>query len=503
MLKKPLVLIILDGWGLAPAGPGNAVTQAKTPTMEYLWRNYFHTQLLASGEAVGLPKGEMGSSETGHLNLGAGRIVPQDLPRISKAISDGSFFQNKAFLAAISHARFHRSSLHIMGLLSDGGVHSGFDHLLALLELCKKENFTHVFLHLFTDGRDMPPKSSQKLLFQLDKKMKELEVGKIATIMGRYYAMDRDLRWERTERAYRAILEGIGKKAEDVFKAVENSYRDGITDEFIEPVVITEKQRPVGRILDNHAVIFFNFRVDRPRQLTKSFLTNGFKNLFFATMTEYEKGLPVSAVAFSPIVVASPLAQILSGQGVSQLHLSESEKERFVTYYFDGQREKPFFGESWLEVPSPKVTTYDLKPEMSAEGVYGAFSETLLHGATNFFLLNFANPDIVGHTGVLSAGIKACETVDFYLGKIVEEMLRAEGIVIVTADHGNVEEMLDLKTGEVNTEHSTNPVPFILVSKEYASPKILSPGILGDVAPTILKIMGIPKPREMTGQSLI
>jgi 2,3-bisphosphoglycerate-independent phosphoglycerate mutase len=538
---KPVVLVILDGWGLASAGPGNAVILSETPTMNKLWANYPHTQLLASGTAVGLPKYEAGNSETGHLNLGAGRVVYQDLPRISFSIADGSFFQNKAFLAAFAHVRQNNSKLHLMGLVGAGGVHSNLEHLFALLVLAKKENFSRVFLHIFTDGRDSPPTSAQTFITQIEMEIKKMSLGKIATVMGRYYALDRDFRWERTKMAYEALVLGKGEIVASAAEAVTHSYQEGKTDEFISPAIIVDQTgKSIGLIEDNDAVIFFNFRIDRPRQLTRAFVVAGFesylpkrasfdpyaerygkkqyeavpeiatfkrgkilKNLFFVTMTEYEKGLPVSAVAFPPSIVNLPLARILAENNLTQLHLAETEKERFVTYYFDGERENPFPGEKWNEVPSPGVPTYDQKPEMSADKIYETFTRALKMNYYDFILINFANPDMVGHTGIIPAGIKACQTVDFYLGKMVEAVLAMGGLMIVTADHGNVEEMINLKTGKVDTEHSTNPVPFILVRQDFSLARVLSLGSLSDVAPTILEQMGINKPAEMTGRSLI
>lgn len=538
---KTVVLVVLDGWGIAPAGPGNAVTLAKTPTMDRLWASYPHTKLLASGSAVGLPRDEVGNSETGHLNLGAGRMVYQDLPRISFAIADGSFFQNKAFLEAFSFARRNNSCLHLLGLVGAGGVHSNLEHLFALLSLAKKENFSRVFLHLFTDGRDSPPTSATNFILEVEERMVNLGLGKIATVIGRYYALDRDFRWERTRIAYEALVLGQGEEVRTAPEAIASAYKKGETDEFIKPrIIVDEKNEPLGLIKDNDAVIFFNFRIDRPRQLTKAFVLKNFesakfkkasfdpyaerygkkqyeeippistfkrgkvlKNLFFVTMTEYEKGLPVSAVAFPPSTVNLPLARILAENDLTQLHLAETEKERFVTYYFDGLRENPFLSEVWNEIPSLRVSTYDQEPRMSADKVYEIFYESLRSNYFNFMLVNFANPDMVGHTGVLPAAISACETVDFYLGKMVKEVLAVGGLVMVTADHGNAEEMINLKTGEVDTEHSANPVPFILIGRDFVGARVLPSGSLSEVAPTILKLMEINKPSEMSGISLI
>lgn len=542
MSAKPIVLIVLDGWGITAPYPGNAITQASTPNFNSFWSAYPHTELVASGERVGLPRGEMGNSETGHLNLGAGRVVYQDLPRISMAINDGSFFKIPVFLEATNHVKKFSSNLHLMGLIGQGGVHSSTDHLYALLQLCKDQGLkSNVFLHLFTDGRDSPQTSAAGFLTQTEAKLLELGVGKIASIMGRFYALDRDNRWERTQKAYEALTQGQGSKAKSSAEAIENSYREGKTDEFIEPTVImNEQNEPLTKISANDAVIFYNFRIDRPRQLTKAFVlpdfdnlkgqrvafdpyaekyykktvvdqivTSTFKrgpaieNLFFVTMTEYEKGLPARA-AFPPTTVGLPLGRILSEKGVRQLRITETEKERFVTYYFNGQREDPFSGEDRIIIPSPKVSTYDLKPEMAAYEITKVLLDRIKQATYDFILVNFANPDMVGHTGILTAGIKACEAVDSCLGALVKVVTNMGGMCVITADHGNVEEMINPKTGEIDTEHSTNPVPFLLISKEFSvSQKVMPMGVLGDVAPTILSFMGIKKPVEMMASQLL
>ena len=533
---KPVVLIIMDGWGLAPDNPGNAVTQAKTPNFDRLWATNPHTQLIASGEAVGLPRGENGNSETGHLNLGGGRIIFQDLPRIDMAIADGSFFQIPAFKKAGEHIKKNNSSLHLLGLIGAGGVHSSLEHLLALLHLTKKEGLKKVFLHLFTDGRDSPPTSALTYIKKIEGELAQIGLGKIATLCGRYFAMDRDNRWERTQKAYELLVSGRGEQAISASEAVKKAYQNSKTDEFIEPVVIDKS----GLINDHDAVIFFNFRIDRPRQLTKAFVLPNFeslkikkapfdpyaekyglrqyqvsretttfkrekilKDLFFVTMTEYEKGLPTQ-VAFPPEVIKMPLARVLAERGLRQLHIAETEKERFVTYYFNGLRDNPFPGEDWVEIPSPKVATYDQKPEMSAYEVTSELLKQLKTRIYDFIVVNYANPDMVGHTGVLKAGIKACEVTDECVGKIVETTLNLGGSCFITADHGNVEEMINLSTGEVDTEHSSNPVPFILIDPRFnQSARVLPRGILADVAPTILKVMEIDKPELMTGRVLL
>ncbi len=538
--KKFVVLVVLDGWGLAPAGPGNAVTQASVPYYNKFWVSYPHTKLLASGEPVGLPHGERGNSETGHLNLGAGRIVYQDLPRINMNIADGSFFKNPAFLKAMDYARQNGSALHLLGLVGQGGVHSSSDHLFALMRLAKEQGVKNLFLHLFTDGRDSPPTSAAAFLAQVEEKIKTEGIGRIATIAGRYYALDRDNRWERTQKAYEAMVGLKGPTAKSAEEAIQTAYNQGKTDEFIEPTIILNSHEPAN-IKDKDAVIFFNFRIDRPRQLTKAFVlpdlekaivqkpffdpyaekyykkTNlespvakktfprerFLKDLFFVTMTEYEKGLP-AAVAFPPITINMPLARILSERNLRQLHTTETEKERFVTYYFNGQHEDPHRGEDWVIVPSPDVPTYDLKPAMSAQAVTDQVLKRINGGSYDFILINFANPDMVGHTGVIPAGIASCEVVDTCLGKIVATTMAQGGTCIVTADHGNVEEMINPVTGGVDTEHSVNPVPFILIDREHQGlSQELPSGVLADIGPTVLKILNIPKPGEFSGRSLI
>ena len=535
-MMKPVVLIILDGWGLAPPGPGNAVSLAKIPNFNKFWAAFPHTQLVASGEAVGLPRNEPGNSETGHLNLGAGQIVFQDLPRINMAIADGSFYQIEAFRQVVNHVQQNNSSLHLLGLVGSGGVHSSLEHLFALLRLASQASLKKVWLHLFTDGRDSPPTSAFVFLNQTQITLEKIGVGQIATLIGRYYAMDRDWRWERTQKAYELLTEGRGEQITSLKEAIKKSYEASKTDEFIEPLVVNKE----GIIKDNDGVIFFNFRIDRPRQLTKAFVLPDFerlkitkatfdpyaeryglklyqvpegtttfkrkkilKNLFFVTMTEYEKGLS-SKIAFPPEIVKIPLARVLAENNLRQLHISETEKERFVTYYFNGQREKPFSNEDWVEIPSPKVATYDLKPEMSALEITQEVLKRLPDLNYHLTVINYANPDMVGHTGVIPAGIKACEAVDECLGKVVNYVFNTGGVCLITADHGNVEEMIDPLTGGVETEHSANPVPFLVVSRHFGSAgHFLREGILADVAPTILNIMGLSKPELMTGRSLI
>ncbi len=535
---KPVVLCILDGWGIAPEGSGNAITASKTPNMTRLWNTYSHTQLIAHGESVGLPKREPGNTETGHLNIGAGRIVYQDLPRINMSIADGSFFQNPQLLGAIDHATQNNSNLHLLGLIGGGGVHSDISHLFAILRMCSEHHFDRVFIHVFTDGRDSPPTAAQDYINQIKKVIEREKIGTFASVMGRYFAMDRDFRWDRTEKAYLCLTQGVGNSAKDIDTAISQSYAGDKTDEFIEPTVINN----TPRIKDGDAVIFYNFRIDRPRQLTKAFVLPDFEtsgnltsfdpyavkylkkhvdensttahpkpfsrgplitNLYFVTMTEYEKKLPVH-VAFPPQPVVNPLGEVISAAGLRQLRVSESEKERFVTYYFNGQREEVFTAEERLIVPSPKVATYDLKPEMSAGLLTTQVISEIHSGLYDVFIINYANADMVGHTGNIKATIIGCETVDTCLGNLVSAVVDSNnGVIFITADHGNAEEMINRSTGEIDTEHNANPVPFIIVGKDYQNAKQLPQGILADIAPTILHILGIPIPANITGRNLL
>ncbi|MBI4034835.1 MAG: 2,3-bisphosphoglycerate-independent phosphoglycerate mutase [Candidatus Chisholmbacteria bacterium] len=538
-IPQPIVLLILDGWGLATPGPGNAITLAKTPHFNRFWNTYPHTQLIASGEAVGLPAHENGNTETGHLNLGAGHIVYQDLPRINMAIADGSFFQNPTLVTCFNHIRTYSSNLHLLGLVSVGTVHSSLDHLFALLRLAKDQGLKTTYLHLFTDGRDSPPTSAINLIKQIETHCQTLKVGQIASITGRYYAMDRDQRWDRTQAAYETLTQGSVITAPNATQAINQAYSQNHTDEFVPPTtIINSSGQPVSLIQDNDAVIFFNFRIDRPRQLTKAFVLPNFEtaaaptgfdpyavkyfkthlppptpsqpftrqkiftNLFFVTMTEYERGLPVT-VAFPPQAVPNPLGRILSDHQKSQLRLTETEKERFVTYYFNGLREDPFPGEDRIIIPSLQVPTYDTKPQMATLELTQTLLQRLVNFNYDFVLVNFPNPDMVAHTGNLKATIIACETVDQSLGQITLNVLGKGGAVIITADHGNAEELINLQTGAVDTEHSNHPVPFILITSDSLTNTQLPQGILADVAPTILKLLQIPPPSTMTGRSLI
>jgi len=537
--NRPVVLLIIDGWGIAPPGPGNAVSLAKIPVMTKLISTFPHTQLLASGEAVGLPHGEDGNTETGHLNLGAGFIVYQDLPRINMSIADGSFFQNPAFLSAVNHVKKNQSSIHLLGLIGTGGVHSNLEHLFALLHLCKEEGLKNVFLHLFTDGRDSPPTSAPIYLKQVEEQIVHIGIGQIASISGRYYAMDRDNRWERTEKVYNALTKGVGEIVSLPQEAISNAYKRSETDEFIKPTLIVGNDNVKHTIMDNDAVIFFNFRVDRPRQLTKAFVlpdlqsgvakvafdpyavkyfkkhivdqpkeikvfTRGpqIKNLFFVTMTEYEQELPAIS-AYPPEKIKNPLGKVISTAGLRQLHVSESEKERFVTYYFNGLREDPFPGESDVIIPSPLIATYDLKPEMSAFEITESLLLRIESRMYDFIIVNFANPDMVAHTGNIEASVKACEVVDECVGKIINQIIALDGSCIITSDHGNVEELINKESGGIDTEHSTYPVPFICASKKFQGKGRIPTGILADIAPTVLSLLGIPVPSDMSGKNLL
>ncbi|KKQ91679.1 MAG: phosphoglyceromutase, phosphoglycerate mutase [Microgenomates group bacterium GW2011_GWC1_39_7b] len=543
---KFVMLVVLDGWGISAAGPGNAITQAETPNMDRFIASFPHTQLGASGESVGLPRGEVGNTETGHLNLGAGRIVYQDLQKINMSIADGNLFQNQILIGAIDHARTTGGNLHFMGLVGAGGVHSNIEHLFALIDLAKRHEFNRVFLHLFIDGRDSPPTAAKTYISQIRKVITDHRIGQIATIMGRYWAMDRDLRWDRTAKAYFALTKGEGHFVKTPEEAIDNSYAEGRTDEFLEPSIITSTDgKPLTVVKANDSVIFFNFRIDRPRQLSRAFLFDDFAlantasgfdpyqvkyakshliqvtapltepflrgpklaNLYFVTMTEYDKPIVAAGakVAFPPEVVRLPLGAVISESGYKQLRSCESEKERFVTFYFNGQQESAFPGEDRLIISSPKVATYDLIPEMSARTV----TENVLAKMKDFpdykfILINFANPDMVGHTGNIGAGAKACQIVDECLGKLYDHITAYNGFMIVTSDHGNCEQMIDSQTGEIETEHSANPVPFIAISKYLeGKPVTLTSGILADVAPTVLNVLGIQVPGNMTGRNLL
>ncbi len=507
MAKKPVMLMILDGWGIGKDYPGNAISQASTPNFDRLMKKYPNSTLEASGLAVGLPPGQMGNSEVGHLNIGAGRVVYQELPRITKEIEEGGFFKKKEFIDAINHAKKNKTKVHLMGLVSDGGVHSHIDHLYGLLELMKKHNQDQVFVHAFLDGRDVPPTIAKEHISQLVDKMDEIGVGKIATLSGRYYAMDRDKRWERTKLAYDAITKGIGARNTDPVVTIENSYKDGVNDEFVMPTVIIEDNEPVAKVSAGDSIIFFNFRPDRARQLTRTFLDADFdgferekiKDLFYVTMTEYDKTIENTHVAYRSQAPSNTLSQYISQKGLNQLKIAETEKYAHVTFFFNGGIEEPYENEDRLLIPSPKVATYDLKPEMNAIEVKDQVITRLNMDKYDLLVLNFANPDMVGHTGVIPAVIKAIEVVDTCLGQIIELVESKGGKALITADHGNSESLLD-DGGNPITAHTTNKVPLILVGNEYVG---LKDGKLADLAPTLLELLDLDKPREMTGESLI
>ena len=505
-----ILLLIMDGYGLNNKKEGNAIALAKKPNLERLFASYPNTVLGASGLDVGLPEGQMGNSEVGHLNFGAGRVVYQEITRIDKAIKDGSFFGNKVLLEAMNKIKENNSSLHLMGLVSDGGVHSSLNHLYALLKLAKEKRVENIFVHAFMDGRDTSPFAGKDYIKELLGKFKEYGIGSFSTIVGRYYAMDRDKRWERIEKAFRAMVYGEGKLTSDPVKAIEESYKEGVTDEFIKPIVVSETGDPhYGRIKENDVGIFFNFRADRARQLSYVLTEKEFKefdkksnlSIYLVTLTQYDEKLKVH-VAFSPVKLKNILPEVLSRKGLKQLRIAETEKYAHVTFFFNGGEEKPFEGEDRVLIHSPKVPTYDLKPEMSAFEVTEKVVQEIESKKYDFILLNYANPDMVGHTGVLEAAIKAIEAVDTCVGKVVDAVQKVGGIAMVTSDHGNAEMMVDYNNGEPFTAHTTDLVPFILMKDGFKG-KLREKGILADVAPTILYLMGIEKPAEMDGENLI
>ena len=503
MNKTPTTLIIMDGFGMSGGTVGNAVRAAQTPRLDQFFQEFAHTELSASGLDVGLPDGQMGNSEVGHTNIGAGRVVFQDLPRITKSIADGDFFQNPAYNHAMDACKEKGTSLHLMGLLSDGGVHSHIQHLFALLKMAKDKGLEKVYIHAFLDGRDVSPTSGADFVAQTVEKCRELGVGKIATVMGRYYAMDRDKRWDRVEQAYDAMVYGESAAFNPVpVAAVKDSYAAGITDEFVEPVVCDQD----GTISDNDSVIFFNYRPDRAREITRTLVDpdfDGFTRQFFPVTfvcnTEYDATMPNVEVAFSRFTVKNGLGEYLSSMGMTQLRIAETEKYAHVTFFFNGGSETVFPGEDRVLVPSPKVATYDLQPEMSAYEVCDKCVERIESGAYDVIILNFANCDMVGHTGVFDAAVKAVETVDECVGRVVDTTLKMGGIAMITADHGNAEQMEEAD-GSPMTAHTTNPVPFILCG---AGTELRSGGRLADIAPTILDVMGLACPEEMDGKTLI
>ena len=509
MSKKPVMLMILEGFGIAPKSEGNAVSLAKKPNFDRLLEKYPHSELQASGLFVGLPDGQMGNSEVGHLNIGAGRIVYQELTRITKSIADGDFFTNESLVKAMENAKKTDGALHLMGLLSDGGVHSHIDHLKGLLEFAKKAGVQNVYVHAFMDGRDVPPSSGKEFIEKTEAMMAEVGVGKIATVSGRYYAMDRDNRWERVELAYNAMVLGQGETANSATEAIEKSYHDDKTDEFVLPTVIEKDGNPVAKIKNGDSVIFFNFRPDRAREITRAIndkVFDGFKrealDLTFVTMTQYDKTLEGVEVAFKPQTLANTLGEYVSDKGLNQLRIAETEKYAHVTFFFNGGVEKENENEERALIPSPKVATYDLKPEMSAYEVTEELIKRLDSDKYDMVILNFANPDMVGHTGVVDAAIKAIEAVDECLGKVVDKVLEKDGTVFITADHGNAETMIDFSTGNPFTAHTTQPVPFLWVSNNTDG-KTIKDGKLADIAPTMLNVLGLEAPAEMTGENLI
>ncbi len=503
-MKKTLILMILDGFGCGRDYPGNAIKAAKKPNIDRIFSSNPITQIGASGMDVGLPDGQMGNSEVGHTNIGAGRIVYQELTRITKSISDGDFFSNEAFLAAMENCKKNNSALHLMGLLSDGGVHSHNSHLYALLELAKRSGLKEVYVHCLLDGRDVPPSSGKDYVAELAEKMQELGIGKIATVMGRYYAMDRDNRWERVGKAYAAMVYGEGVQNSDPVAAVAESYQNDVTDEFVVPTVCTAE----GRIKANDSVVFFNFRPDRAREITRTFVDpdfsgferrNGLFPLCYVCMTQYDATMPNVLVAFHPQTLKNTFGEYISDKGLTQLRIAETEKYAHVTFFFNGGVEKTYPGEDRCLVPSPKVATYDLQPEMSAYQVTDNVVERIESGKYDVIILNFANCDMVGHTGVFDAAKAAVEAVDSCVGRVVDAITKMGGVALITADHGNADQMY-ADDGSPFTAHTTNPVPFCVVNYPC---KLREGGRLADIAPTMLKILGMEQPAEMTGTSII
>lgn len=501
--KQGVVLIVLDGWGLAERWGGNAIGLANTPVMDKLREGFPNIILRASGEAVGLPFQEPGNSEVGHLNIGSGQIARQGLPAINKMIADNSFYDNQTLKEAIDKAKSRSSALHLVGLISDGGIHSHINHLFALLTLAKQKDFNNVYIHTFTDGRDCSPTSGIKFIREVQKKIEEIGVGSIATVSGRYFAMDRDGHWDRVKKVYDLLIQGVGEETRTAEASINNAYANGITDEFIPPKIIDKK----GLIKDNDSVIFFNFRSDRARQLVRALTKKDFnefgrkkrpQNLFVVTFASYQEGLDVE-VAFKPQKVINPLAQVLANRDMTHCHIAETEKYPHVTYFFNGGIEEPFAGEKRILVPSPKVATFDLKPEMSASEITEQAIKEV--GKHDFMVINYANADMVGHTGKMEPAIKAVEEVDTCLGKLLKRIETVNSLAIITADHGNAEQMINPLTGMEDTEHTNNPVPFIITDKKY---KINgSEGRLCDIAPTVLDIYDMEKPDQMMGKSLI
>ncbi len=511
MKTRPVCLIIMDGYGIRKDENGNAIKQAHAGVVERLIKEWPSTQLGASGLDVGLPDGQMGNSEVGHLNMGAGRIIYQDLTRITKEIQDGDFFKNEELLKAVENAKKNNKSLHIFGLLSEGGVHSHITHLYALLELAKQHGLEKVYVHAFMDGRDVPPKSGAGYISTLQDKIKEIGVGKISTITGRYYAMDRDNNWDREKLAYDSLTIGKGKLFEDPVKAVEASYADGVTDEFILPINITENGKPFGLVEQGDSIIFFNFRPDRAREITRAFSEKefdffkretGFLNPYYVCFTVYDASFTNVHIAFKKQEIKNTLGEYLAHKGYTQLRIAETEKYAHVTFFFNGGKEAPEKNEVRDLIPSPKVATYDLKPEMSALKVTEKYLEELDSGKFDVMILNFANCDMVGHTGVMEAAERAVTTVESCVNILVQAVLAKGGSILLTADHGNADVMI-AKDGSPFTAHTTNPVPFVLISEQFKNVQLREKGILADIAPTFLQVMGEEIPAEMTGKSLL
>ena len=516
---RPFVLIIMDGWGINPRKEGNAIALAHTLNIDKLAQHWPHTAVKTSGEAVGLPDGQMGNSEVGHQNIGAGKRVLQDYTRVSESIRDGSFFQNSALLKAIEHVKKNSSQLHICGLLGNGGVHAHESHLEALLQLAQKHDIERVYIHAFTDGRDTSPTGGVEFMRHLETRahaINSAHPAKVATVTGRYYAMDRDNRWDRTGATYLAMTHAKGLRANSAIEAIQQSYDKKVTDEFILPTVIMEDGKPVAVVQTGDALIHYNFRPDRARQLTKAFVMQALppqaegkfnrgprlQDLEYVMMTEYEEGLDAD-VAYRADEVEMPLARAVSEASLRQFHTAETEKYAHVTYFINGRRETPFPGEDRYLVPSPKVPTYDLQPEMSAAGVTDTAIERIRSGQYDLIIMNYANADMVGHTGIMEAAIKAVETVDTGVGRVVDATLSVGGGLLITADHGNAEQLIEYDTGKPFTAHTTYPVPLYLIVPQLASAHLRTDGILADVSPTILQILGIPQPKDMTGSSLI
>ena len=511
MSKRPTVLMILDGYGLNDKTEGNAIANAKTPVMDKLMKEYPFVKGYASGMAVGLPDGQMGNSEVGHLNMGAGRIVYQELTRITKSIADGDFFENEGLMEAINNVNANNSALPLFGLLSDGGVHSHNTHLYGLLELAKRNGIDKVYVHAFLDGRDTAPTSGKEFMAELCDKMKEIGVGEVASVSGRYYAMDRDNNWDRIEKAYDAIANGKGETSECPVKAIEDSYAKELTDEFVIPVVIEKDGKPVATVNDKDSIVFFNFRPDRAREMTRAFCMDDFtgfnrgnrKNVTFVCFTEYDVTIPNKSIAFKKVSITNTLGEYLAAKGLKQARIAETEKYAHVTFFFNGGVEEPNEGEDRILVDSPKyVPTYDKKPRMSAYTVCDKLSEAITGGKYDVIICNFANPDMVGHTGVMESAVEAIEVIDKCVGEVVEFIKQVDGQLFICADHGNAEQLIDYETGEPYTAHTTNPVPFILVNADPVY-KLRENGCLADIAPTLLELMGLEQPAEMTGKSLL